>query len=102
VCTGDHSCIRLSGCPSLTIKASEDPLRTDPVAHVNNDCVGCGLCGEVAHAAQLCPSFAQIDIIQNPTSWDRMKRRLSGALIGLLGGRRAQAAAPSPSLVPAE
>src|SRR6266700_656678 len=22
VCTGDHSCIRLSGCPSLTIKAS--------------------------------------------------------------------------------
>ena len=64
VCTGDHSCIRLSGCPSLTIKPNEDPLRTDPVAHVNNDCVGCGLCGEVAHAAQLCPSFAQIDIIQ--------------------------------------
>ena len=58
VCTGDHSCIRLSGCPSLTIKPNEDPLRTDPVAHVNNDCVGCGLCGEVAHAAQLCPSFA--------------------------------------------
>ncbi len=103
VCTGDHSCIRLSGCPSLTIKPSEDPLRTDPVAHVNNDCVGCGLCGEVAHAAQLCPSFAQIDIIQNPTAWDRMKRRLSGALIRLLGGgRRAPAAAPSPSLVPAE
>ena len=47
----------LSGCPSLTIKPSEDPLRTDPVAHVNNDCVGCGLCGEVAHAAQLCPSL---------------------------------------------
>ena len=67
VCTGDHSCIRLSGCPSLTIKPNEDPLRTDPIAHVNNDCVGCGLCGEVSHAAQLCPSFAQIDIIQNPT-----------------------------------
>src|SRR4029077_10234391 len=42
VCTGDHSCIRLSGCPSLTVKDSPDPLRTDPVAHVNNDCVGCG------------------------------------------------------------
>src|SRR5262249_30075382 len=53
VCTGDHSCIRLSGCPSLTIKPTEDRLRSDPVAHVNNDCVGCGLCGEVAHAAQL-------------------------------------------------
>src|SRR5438270_13740242 len=32
ICTGDHSCIRLSGCPSLTVKPSPDPLRTDPVA----------------------------------------------------------------------
>ena len=47
VCTGDHSCIRLSGCPSLTIKPNPDPLRKDPVAHVNDGCVGCGLCGEV-------------------------------------------------------
>mgnify|MGYP003352527240 CR=1 FL=1 len=31
-CTGDHSCIRLSGCPSLTIKDNPDPLRTDPIA----------------------------------------------------------------------
>jgi indolepyruvate ferredoxin oxidoreductase alpha subunit len=102
VCTGDHSCIRLSGCPSLTIKPSEDPLRPDPVAHVNNDCVGCGLCGEVAHAAQLCPSFAQIDIIRNPTLWDRLRRRLSSGLIRLLGGRRGQAADQSPALVAAE
>jgi indolepyruvate ferredoxin oxidoreductase alpha subunit len=98
VCTGDHSCIRLSGCPSLTIKPNEDPLRTDPIAHVNNDCVGCGLCGEVAHAAQLCPSFAQIDIIQNPTAWDRLKRAVSSALIRAFGGARR----PSPALVPAE
>ncbi len=98
ICTGDHSCIRLSGCPSLTIKPNEDPLRTDPIAHVNNDCVGCGLCGEVAHAAQLCPSFAQIDIIQNPTPWDRLRRRLSAALIRMLGGGRTD----KPSLVPAE
>jgi indolepyruvate ferredoxin oxidoreductase alpha subunit len=98
VCTGDHSCIRLSGCPSLTIKPNEDPLRTDPVAHANNDCVGCGLCGEVAHAAQLCPSFAQIDIIQNPSVWDRLKRRISQAAISLLGGQRLKA----PALVSAE
>ncbi|MGE0853409.1 MAG: thiamine pyrophosphate-dependent enzyme [Hyphomicrobiaceae bacterium] len=98
VCTGDHSCIRLSGCPSLTIKPNEDPLRTDPIAHVNNDCVGCGLCGEVSHAAQLCPSFAQIDIIQNPNTWDRMRARISGALMRLFGGARAQA----PALAPAE
>jgi indolepyruvate ferredoxin oxidoreductase alpha subunit len=98
ICTGDHSCIRLSGCPSLTIKPSEDPLRSDPIAHVNNDCVGCGLCGEVAHAAQLCPSFAQIDIIQNPSRWDRLQRWASVALIRLLGGGRRSA----PALVPAE
>ncbi|MEI9964679.1 MAG: hypothetical protein WDM92_08165 [Caulobacteraceae bacterium] len=56
-CTGDHSCIRLSGCPSLSIKPNPDPLRPDPIAHVDNSCVGCGLCGEVSHAAVLCPSF---------------------------------------------
>jgi indolepyruvate ferredoxin oxidoreductase, alpha subunit len=98
VCTGDHSCIRLSGCPSLTIKPNEDPLRTDPIAHVNNDCVGCGLCGEVAHAAQLCPSFAEINVIENPSPWDRLRHRLSRAIIGWLGGRGAKA----PALVPAE
>jgi indolepyruvate ferredoxin oxidoreductase alpha subunit len=100
VCTGDHSCIRLSGCPSLTLKPNEDPLRTDPVAHVNNDCVGCGLCGEVAHTAQLCPSFAQIDIIRNPTRWDRLKLAISSRLIRLFGGGTARS--PLPALVPAE
>ncbi len=98
VCTGDHSCIRLSGCPSLTVKPNEDPLRTDPIAHVNNDCVGCGLCGEVAHAAQLCPSFAEINVVENPSPWDRLRHRLSRTLIGWLGGGRAKA----PALVPAE
>ena len=94
VCTGDHSCIRLSGCPSLTIKPSEDPLRTDPVAHVNNDCVGCGLCGEVAHAAQLCPSFAQIDIVQNPSWWDRLGARFAERVMAWSGSGR-PAAAPA-------
>ena len=84
VCTGDHSCIRLSGCPSLTIKPNPDPLRTDPVAHVNNGCVGCGLCGEVAHAAALCPSFYRADIVQNPNGWDRLLARLRGTVIGWL------------------
>ena len=65
ICTGDHSCIRLSGCPSLTVKPSTDPLRTDPVATVVESCVGCGLCGEVAHAAVLCPSFYRAEIVRN-------------------------------------
>jgi indolepyruvate ferredoxin oxidoreductase alpha subunit len=81
-CTGDHSCMRLSGCPTLTIKSASDPLKTDPVAYVDNGCVGCGLCGELAHAATLCPSFWRADIVTNPNLWDRvgdwMRRTLTG------------------------
>jgi indolepyruvate ferredoxin oxidoreductase alpha subunit len=84
VCSGDHSCIRLSGCPSLTVKDSSDPLKVDPVAHVNNGCVGCGLCGEVAHAAILCPSFFRAEIVQNPGWWDRALARARGTVIGWL------------------
>lgn len=86
-CTGDHSCIRLSGCPSLTIKPNPDPLRRDPVASVIDSCVGCGLCGEVAHAAVLCPSFYRAEIINNPSRWDRLKQRVRGAVIGWLQAR---------------
>ncbi len=71
-CTGDHSCIRLSGCPTLTIKDNPDPLRRVPVATVIDGCVGCGLCGENAHAAVLCPSFYRAEVIQNPTWWDKL------------------------------
>jgi indolepyruvate ferredoxin oxidoreductase, alpha subunit len=74
-CTGDHSCIRLSGCPTLTVKDNPDPLRRDPVATVVDGCVGCGLCGENAHAAILCPSFYRAEVIQNPTLWDRLTHK---------------------------
>ena len=86
-CTGDHSCIRLSGCPSLTIKPNPDLLRRDPIATVIDSCVGCGLCGEVAHAAVLCPSFYRAEIINNPTRWDRIKLRMRTAVIGWLQNR---------------
>jgi indolepyruvate ferredoxin oxidoreductase alpha subunit len=86
ICTGDHSCIRLSGCPSLTIKPSPDPLRTDPVATVIESCVGCGLCGEVAHAAVLCPSFYRVDIVSNPNWWDRKLQQFRRRVIGWIGG----------------
>jgi indolepyruvate ferredoxin oxidoreductase alpha subunit len=71
-CTGDHSCIRLSGCPTLTVKDNPDPLRRDPVATVIDGCVGCGLCGENAHAAVLCPSFYRAEVVQNPGFLDRI------------------------------
>ncbi len=89
-CTGDHSCIRLSGCPSLTIRDNPDPLRRDPVAAVIDSCVGCGLCGEAAHAAVLCPSFYRAEIVNNPTGWDRFKQRLSAAVIGWFQNRIAR------------
>ncbi len=87
VCTGDHSCIRLSGCPSLTVKANPSPLRTDPVATVNQGCVGCGLCGEVSHAAVLCPSFYKAEIIQNPSRWDQFMNRIRKFVIDRLAGQ---------------
>jgi indolepyruvate ferredoxin oxidoreductase alpha subunit len=86
-CTGDHSCIRLSGCPSLTLAPNPDPLRREPVTKVINSCVGCGLCGEVAHAAVLCPSFYRASIIAHPNRWDRFKHKARATVIGWLQRR---------------
>ncbi len=91
ICTGDHSCIRLSGCPSLTVKPNPDPLRSDPVATVIESCVGCGLCGEVAHAAVLCPSFYRVEVVRNPSWWDRALHRGRQRIIGAFAARRAEA-----------
>ncbi|MBI2058552.1 MAG: hypothetical protein HYT87_02155 [Nitrospirae bacterium] len=73
VCTGDHSCISLNGCPSLTVRNNPNPLRADKIAWIDQTCVGCGLCGEVAHVARLCPSFFQVDRVENP-GWVEHKR----------------------------
>jgi indolepyruvate ferredoxin oxidoreductase alpha subunit len=67
--------------------SNPDPLRTDPVATVIDSCVGCGLCGEVAHAAVLCPSFYRAEIINNPTPWDRFKALIRSKVIGFLQQR---------------
>jgi indolepyruvate ferredoxin oxidoreductase alpha subunit len=89
VCTGDHACIRLSGCPSLSVKHTDDPLKDDPVAAIDNNCVGCGNCGEVSEAAVLCPSFYRADVIHNPTGWDKFVKNLRSKVIGWLQARRA-------------
>ncbi len=91
-CTGDHSCIRLSGCPSLSVKPNPDPLRTDPVATVIDSCVGCGLCGEVSHAAVLCPSFYRARIVTHPTRWERLRQQVRDGVVGFLQRRRARRA----------
>lgn len=83
-CTGDHSCIRINGCPSLTIAPNPDPMRKDPIAQVLNTCVGCGLCGEAAQAAVLCPSFYRSEIITNPSRLDRIRSAVRKVIIGTL------------------
>jgi indolepyruvate ferredoxin oxidoreductase, alpha subunit len=89
VCTGDHACIRLSGCPSLSLKKLDDPLRDDPVASIDQSCVGCGNCGEVADAAVLCPSFYRADVVHNPSVWEVRLARFRSRVIGWLQSRRA-------------
>ncbi len=89
ICTGDHACMRLSGCPSLSLKRLDDPLRDDPVAHIDQSCVGCGNCGEVADAAVLCPSFYEARVVHNPGPWERWRAGLAARLAGLMQRRRA-------------
>lgn len=89
LCTGDHACIRLSGCPSLGLKKLDDPLRDDPVASIDQTCVGCGNCGEVAEAAILCPSFYEARVVHNPGTWERRLNRWRQAFIRGLMRRRA-------------
>jgi indolepyruvate ferredoxin oxidoreductase alpha subunit len=87
ICTGDRACIRLSGCPSLTIAPNPDPLRPGPVTTITNSCVGCGLCGELVQAAALCPSFYRVSIVENPSPWERLKARVRSAVIRRLQRR---------------
>lgn len=88
ICTGDHACMRLSGCPSLSVKDTGDPLRDDPVAAIDQTCVGCGNCGEVADAAVLCPSFFQAEIITNPSNFEKRRASRTGKIIAWLQTRR--------------
>ena len=88
ICTGDHACIRLSGCPSLSLKRLDDPLRDDPVASIDQSCVGCGNCGEVADAAVLCPSFYRADMVHNPSPLESWWAGMRARVIGWLQARR--------------
>lgn len=88
VCTGDHECMRLSGCPSLTLTYSENPLREDPIATIDDSCVACGNCGEVAEAAVLCPSFYKAQVVKNPNNFEKFKHRIKKKVFSYLQNRR--------------
>ena len=101
VCSGDHACMRVSGCPSLTLAPSGDALKPDPVAHVDEHCVACGHCGEVADAAVLCPSFYKAHKVNNPGAVERWHARWRGRVVGWLQSRQ-QRARTQRALYPAE
>ena len=87
ICTGDHSCIRLSGCPSLTVKPSPDPLRTDPVATVIEIAASAADCAAKSRMPRCCArhSIAPKSCAMRPgaTAWHTGCARKS---IGWLGG----------------
>ncbi len=86
-CTGRsflHSAVR---CPSLTVAPNPDPLRREPVTKVIQSCVGCGLCGEVAHAAVLCPSFYRASIVSHRRGGSVLGRGFAAVVIAALQRR---------------
>jgi indolepyruvate ferredoxin oxidoreductase alpha subunit len=93
VCSGDHACMRVSGCPSLTLAPSGDALKPDPVAQVDEHCVACGHCGEVADAAVLCPSFYKVHKVHHPGAGERWRARWRGRLVDWLQARQRRARA---------
>lgn len=85
VCTGDRACMRLSGCPSLTLRPASDPLKDGPTTYVDENCLACGLCGSVAHAARLCPSFYSARRVANPGRWQRLLAWVSDQVLKAAG-----------------
>jgi indolepyruvate ferredoxin oxidoreductase alpha subunit len=42
------------------------------------------VCGEIAHAAQLCPSFHKVTVVRNASRFERFMQRLSARLLPAL------------------
>ena len=80
---------------------SGDALKPDPVAHVDEHCVACGHCGEVADAAVLCPSFYKTHKVHNPTPGERRTARWRQGLVNWLQKRQLKSRAER-SLYPLE
>ena len=54
----------------LTIEDIDKPVISDTEMLVKVS--HCGVCGTDAHSAVLCPSFSRVELVDNPTAWDRM------------------------------
>ena len=76
-------------------------LKPDPVAHVDEACVACGHCGEVADSAVLCPSFYKVERVHNASGGDRWINGLRQKVLGWWH-RRTHAARAERALFPLE
>jgi indolepyruvate ferredoxin oxidoreductase, alpha subunit len=85
ICSGDHSCMRMSGCPSLTLRPGFNPIKEGPAAMIDDNCVACGLCGEAAHAATLCPSFYEASAITSAGRYQLLRARMGRKIMLMLG-----------------
>jgi indolepyruvate ferredoxin oxidoreductase alpha subunit len=60
-------------------------MRNDAVTTIDAGCVGCGLCGELAQTAALCPSFYRVEVVNEPSAWERfiasVRARVAQALL---------------------
>ena len=90
VCTGDHACIRLSGCPSLSVKKARRSPRDDPVAR-SKFLRRLRQLRRSRRCRPLCPSFFRAEVTHNSNGWDRFKPRLRMSVIGWLQRRRDRA-----------
>ena len=68
-----------------------DPLKPDPVAYVDDGCVACGHCGEVADTAVLCPSFYRTEWVRNPSAWEQRLDRWRRKVVGWFQARQGRA-----------
>jgi indolepyruvate ferredoxin oxidoreductase alpha subunit len=55
---------------------------------VDEGCVACGHCGEVADAAVLCPSFYRVDWVRNPGPWEQRLDGWRRKVVGWLQARQ--------------
>lgn len=85
ICSGDRSCMRLNGCPALTVAAREDPVREGSVTHIDETCAACSLCAEAAQCIPLCPSFHRARGTINPGFARRLRGRINARLLTLVG-----------------
>ena len=90
ICTGDHACIRLSGCPSLSVKHTDDPLRDDPVAAIDNDLRRLRQLRRGGRGGGALPLVLSRRDRPQPDALGPPARRLRGAVIGWLAARRSR------------